>query len=126
MLSNEYYTGDKILQKTYCKDFISKRTLINNGELTKYYVEDSHEGIISKKDFNRVQEMLKARKESIDCKVTKPLILSFSGMLECGCCGKHYSRENLHINIFGFAEQIKRKELKPAILNKFLKKYYLK
>lgn len=83
MLSNEYYTSDKILQKTYCKDFFSKRTLINNGELTKYYVEDSHEGIISKKDFNRVQEMLKARKESIDCKVTKSLILPFSRILEC-------------------------------------------
>ena len=61
MLSNEYYTGDKILQKTYCKDFISKRTLINNGELTKYYVENSHEGIISKEDFNKVQEMMTAR-----------------------------------------------------------------
>lgn len=93
MLSNEYYTGDKILQKTYSKDFISKRTLINNGELTKYYVEDSHEGIISKEDFNKVQEMLKSKKESINWKVTKPLILPFSGMLECGCCGKHYSRK---------------------------------
>lgn len=93
MLSNEYYTGDKILQKTYCKDFISKRTLINNGELTKYYVEDSHEGIISKEDFNKVQEMLKSKIESINWKVTKPQILPFSGMLECGCCGKHYSRK---------------------------------
>jgi hypothetical protein len=32
----------------------------------------------------------------------------------------------LHINTFGFVELITRKELKPAILNKFLKKYYLK
>ena len=82
-----------ILAIRYCKDFISKRTLINNGELTKYYVEDSHEGIISKEDFNKVQEMLKSKKESINWKVTKPLILPFSGMLECGCCGKHYSRK---------------------------------
>ena len=37
--------------------------------------------------------MLKARKESIDCKVTKPVILPFSGILEYGCCGKHYSRK---------------------------------
>ncbi len=93
MLSNEYYTGDKILQKTYRKDFISKRTLANNGELTKYYVENSHEGIISKDDFNKVQEMLKAKKDKINWKVDKPLILPFSGIIECGCCGKHYSRK---------------------------------
>ena len=37
--------------------------------------------------------MLKSKKESINWKVTKPLILPFSGMLECGCCGKHYSRK---------------------------------
>lgn len=93
MLSNEYYTGDKILQKTYRKDFISKRTLTNNGELAKYYVEDSHKGIISKEDFNKVQEMLKAKKDKINWKVEKPLLLPFSGILECSCCGKHYSRK---------------------------------
>ena len=93
MLSNEYYTGNKILQKTYRKDFISKRTLTNNGELAKYYVEDSHEGIISKEDFNKVQKMLKAKKDKINWKVKKPLILPFSGIIECGCCGKHYSRK---------------------------------
>ena len=93
MLSNEYYTGDKILQKTYVKDYISKKTMNNNGELTKYYVEDSHEGIISKDDFNKVQEILKMRKANINWKVKSPLILPFSGLLECGCCGKHYTRK---------------------------------
>jgi len=93
MLSNEYYIGDKLLQKTYVKDYISKKTMINKGELAKYYVEDSHEGIISKEDFNKIQKMLKAKKDKINWKVDKPLILPFSGMLECGCCGKHYSRK---------------------------------
>jgi hypothetical protein len=37
--------------------------------------------------------MLKAKKDKINWKVDKPLILPFSGMLECGCCGKHYSRK---------------------------------
>lgn len=105
--------------------FLKEHSLIMES-LLNIMLKIHTKALFLKKDFNRVQEMLKARKESIDCKVTKPLILSFSGMLECGCCGKHYSRETLHINIFGFAEQIMRKELKPAILNKFLKKYYLK
>lgn len=93
MLSNEYYTGDKILQKTYVKDYISKKTMNNNGELTKYYVEDSHEGIISKDDFNKVQEILKMRKANINWKVKSPLILPLSGLLECSFCGKHYTRK---------------------------------
>lgn len=127
MLSNEYYTGDKILQKTYVKDYISKKTMNNNGELAKYYVEDSHEGIISKDDFNKVQEILKMRKANINWKVKSPLILPLSGLLECSCCGKNITQgKQHHINIFGFVELIMIKGLNLVIQNKYLKIYYLK
>ena len=48
-----------LLQKYYNKDHLTKKDTINKGELPQYYVENSHEGIISKDDFKAVQEILK-------------------------------------------------------------------
>lgn len=42
ILSNEKYKGDAILNKTYIKDCISKKVVINNGDRPKYYVENNH------------------------------------------------------------------------------------
>ncbi len=60
MLKNEKYTGDMLLQKYYTKDHLTKKDTINKGELPQYYVENSHEGIISKDDFQAVQGILKS------------------------------------------------------------------
>ena len=39
--------GDAILQKTYTIDFLTKKRVLNNGYVKKYYVRNSHEAIIS-------------------------------------------------------------------------------
>ena len=46
ILENEKYMGDALLQKTYTKDFLSKKRIKNNGDIPQYYVEDDHEAII--------------------------------------------------------------------------------
>lgn len=56
ILVNEKYSGDALLQKTYVTDCITKTTRKNNGELPMYLVKNHHEPIISRTDFNRVQE----------------------------------------------------------------------
>ena len=90
ILTNIYYTGDKILQKTYRDNHLSKKTKINHGERAKYYVEDSHEGIISKEDFEKVQEMMKSKVKTIyESTSTYP----FSGKLICSICGNHFKRK---------------------------------
>jgi DNA invertase Pin-like site-specific DNA recombinase len=61
MLKNEKYTGNAILQKTYSVDFLSKKRKKNNGEITKYYVENSHPAIISQAKFDLVQEEFEKR-----------------------------------------------------------------
>lgn len=61
ILTNEKYTGDAILQKTYVTDCITKKTRKNNGELPMYIVKNHHEPIISRDDFNRVQEEMARR-----------------------------------------------------------------
>ena len=42
ILSNEKYKGDAVINKTYIKDCLSKKVMVNNGERPKYYIENNH------------------------------------------------------------------------------------
>lgn len=100
ILTNEKYMGDAILNKTYRVDCISKIVKKNNGERPKFYVEDSHPGIVEKATFARVQEEI-ARRNSLS-KVkqvgTKTELGKYSSkyalteLLICGECGCRYRR----------------------------------
>lgn len=100
ILTNEKYTGDALLQKTYVTDCITKKTRKNNGELPMYLVKNHHEPIISRTDFNRVQEEMARRtmKRAIADKLTKTgqgkysAKYALSELLICGECGEHYRR----------------------------------
>lgn len=100
ILVNEKYTGDALLQKTYVTDCITKKTRKNNGELPMYLVKNHHEPIISRADFNRVQEEMARRsaKRVIADKLTKTeqgkysAKYALSELLICGECGSHYRR----------------------------------
>lgn len=83
ILHNEKYAGEAILQKTYSPDFLTKKRRVNNGEVPKYHVEDSHEAIIEKDVFDYVQAELKnsERRDSMSF---------FSGKLVCLECGNKY------------------------------------
>lgn len=100
ILTNEKYTGDALLQKTYITDCITKKSRKNNGELPMYLVKNHHEPIISRTDFNRVQEEMARRsaKRSIAEKLTKTeqgkysAKYALSELLICGECSSHYRR----------------------------------
>ncbi len=100
ILTNEKYTGDALLQKTYITDCITKKSRKNNGELPMYLVKNHHEPIISRADFNRVQEEMARRsaKRVIADKLTKgeqgkySAKYALSELLICGECGTHYRR----------------------------------
>lgn len=62
ILKNEKHMGDALLQKTYTVDFLTKKQVKNNGEITQVYVEGSHKGIIDKETWNAVQEEFERRK----------------------------------------------------------------
>jgi len=94
VLRNEKYTGNILLQKTFISDHLTKKKRVNRGELPQYYVEDSHEAIIDKATFDRVQEELKRRAELYETansvvKDHNPL----AQKLTCGICGKHFIRK---------------------------------
>lgn len=100
ILTNEKYTGDALLQKTYVTDCITKKTRKNNGELPMYLVKNHHVPIISRADFNRVQEEMArcSAKRVIADKLTKgeqgkySAKYALSELLICGECGEHYRR----------------------------------
>lgn len=92
ILTNEKYTGDMLLQKTYRADHISKRRTVNHGERPAYYVEDSHEAIIDKETFARVQRELKRRAALHPSNQVKTLH-PFTSMIRCEMCGRHFYRK---------------------------------
>ncbi|MDC7251003.1 MAG: recombinase family protein [Sphaerochaetaceae bacterium] len=93
MLQNEKYTGNAILQKTYSVDFLSKKRLKNNGEITKYYVENSHPAIISQAKFDLVQEEFEKRGAYPNRSTSANL---FSNRIVCGKCGALFGRKIWH------------------------------
>lgn len=90
ILKNEKYKGDAILQKSYIKDFLEHKTVKNNGELLKYYVENSHLAIIEKDMWETVQTELK-RRELIGVSYSSSNV--FSSKLICCDCGAFYGKK---------------------------------
>lgn len=94
ILTNEKYMGDALLQKTYTVSILEKKRAENNGQLPKYYVEGSHEAIIDKDVFLKVQAEM-SRRANLNPGGKKRVYNSkyaLSGMVFCGHCGDIYRR----------------------------------
>ena len=64
ILSNEKYCGDVLYQKTYSKDYLSHKSVINRDVLPQYFWENNHKAIIKRDIWEKAQELLSARKWS--------------------------------------------------------------
>jgi site-specific DNA recombinase len=95
ILSNERYTGDVLCQKTYTRDHLTHKRVINRGEVQQYYIEDYHLGIIGREVFEAVQKAIASgKKEKPPDKNVYPL----SSKIACGSCGAIYHRYSSHYN----------------------------
>lgn len=95
ILSNEKYLGNMLLQKKYRSDFRTKKSMVNHGEKRQYYVEGSHEPIISQEMFDAVQAERKRRAALFAPSATHSYDESlFNGMILCGYCGHHFLRKH--------------------------------
>ncbi len=65
ILTNEKYKGDALLQKVFTVDYLTKRKKKNEGEVSRYYVEGSHEPIIPPEIFDEVQAEIERRRMGI-------------------------------------------------------------
>ena len=96
VLKNRTYTGNLMLQKTYRPDYVSKKSLPNNGEADKYLVEQTHEPIIDESMYLNVQAEMERRAKAVNAKTTRNVPHTFTGKIECGTCGAKYKRKKCH------------------------------
>ena len=94
ILRNITYTGNTLLQKTFIQDPISKKKVMNTGQLPQYFVNDTHEAIIDMETFTQVQEKLARNKEMRRFPYNHTgRKYPFTMKVVCGCCGRHYTRQ---------------------------------
>ncbi len=90
ILRNEKYEGSALLQKTFTADFLTKKTVKNQGELPQYFIEEDHEAIIDPAQFALVQEIL------ADPDAGRRGSSIFAGRIRCGACGSWYGPKVWH------------------------------
>ena len=93
ILHNYCYTGNLLLQQTYRENYLTKRTVINNGELPKYHAVNTHEAIIPMETFEAVQAEMARRAEKHTHPGSKRSVYPFTGLIVCENCGKHCRRK---------------------------------
>lgn len=84
ILTTETYTGALKLQKYF--SLKPGKVKVNHGEERQILVTDAHEPIISREEFEAVQERLEKRSETCDNHGYRRS--KYAGLLRCGKCGK--------------------------------------
>ena len=100
VLKNEKYAGNALMQKKYVVDHLTKREVLNHGELPQYYAEGTHEAIIDKATFDRAQEILVERREQNKASKPPTTRYPFSGLITCGNCGDKFRRRTCHGKLY--------------------------
>ena len=85
--------SQKLLQKTFSENHLTKKKKYNEGQLPMYHIQNSHEAIIPLEQFNAVRAEIKRRAEKYAKPHRNKGNYLFSGLLVCGICGKHYRRK---------------------------------
>lgn len=100
ILTNEKYTGDALLQKTYTEDYLSGKVAKNDGRVAQVWLKGNHEPIIDKEFWTVVQMEIKRRSRFLEehnlrtnGRYTDEQ--PFSTKVFCGHCKSLYSRRTL-------------------------------
>ena len=93
ILTNEKYIGDTLHQKTYTPQIFPLRSRTNNGEVDQFYVEDTHEAIVSRDVFDAVQARMHRNASAPKHEKTQRI---FDKMIYCEECGWAYKAKMLH------------------------------
>ena len=129
MLSNETYIGNLVQLKTYKRSYKERRE-IPKPEHEWIKCENTHEAIISKEEFNKIQELVKKRTPNRSNSDKEYSI--YNGILKCADCGKamlkqedkrkekiysnYYCSSYLYTNSSCSQHKIKTKELDSIVL----------
>lgn len=93
ILVNEKYSGDALLQKTVTTDYLTHKQVKNDNLATQYYVHNSHEGIVSKSEFEMVKSIFASRTRLQSNLITKyPL----TNLVYCSKCHRVMRRHSIN------------------------------
>lgn len=92
ILSNERYIGDCKYQKTFREPIVPFKQSINRGEEDMYYATDTHEPLIEKEIFEKVQILRESRKQQY-AKNDKLNRYPLTGRILCSECGSLFHRK---------------------------------
>ena len=92
VLRNYTYTGNLLLQTKFRENHLTKRTVVNRGELPQYHIQNSHEPIIDMDTYKAVQIEMAHRADQFG-KPQATATYPFTGLITCAGCGKHYRRK---------------------------------
>ena len=102
ILRNEKYKGDAKLQKTFSKDHLSKKKCINRGEVDSFYLENSHEPIVTSEVWEEAQRQIalrgKAKGNGEETKNKYQNRYPLTGLLFCAKCGAPLRRRTWNSN----------------------------
>lgn len=100
ILENEKFMGDTIMGKSVRIDGEQRDN--SDGSLgSRYYLEGTQEGIVSKEIWEEAQRQRKQRSNTKLAGSTPP-VYPFTSIIECGNCGAHYQHK---VNNCGFKWQ---------------------
>lgn len=85
ILTNEKYKGSALLQKKFTTDFLTKKVKVNEGEVPQYWIENSHDAIISPEEFEQVQLEMARRKKLGKQYSGNSLFAAKLVYADCGC-----------------------------------------
>ena len=102
ILKNEKYKGDAKLQKTFSKDHLGKKKCVNHGEVDSFYLENSHQPIVTREVWEEAQRQIalraKAKGNGEETKNKYQNRYPLTGMLFCGKCGAPLRRRTWNSN----------------------------
>lgn len=88
LISNEKYMGDSIMGKVMQKQGVKYDN--SNGQFgQRYYIESSHEPIVSKEVWMKAQEIREQRKNT-KLVGQQNTVYPFTSLIECGKCHAHF------------------------------------
>lgn len=92
ILKNERYIGDQLLQKKYTPDTLPLALMRNYGQCDMYYIENTHDAIISKEVFEAVNAMMNLKKEHFNSN-NPAKGYAFTQKIVCAECGRKFRKK---------------------------------
>lgn len=98
ILRNPFYCGTIVYRKQFVPDFLEQKKINNFGEVDKVIVEGRHTPIVTKEQFEKVQQILSSKSESVHNKGCRGKKISkdvWCRKMKCEC-GSSYNRVTWH------------------------------